>query len=116
MHLSASTPDEEPRGGDQKLPTQPPAPPPAIEDRIEQVLRSSGAPMHIRDIRASLISMGAPLPGKGDEANIILRLRRDSGRFVRTGRGTYGLVTWQVTEYSPQPRKKRVVRRRAAKR
>lgn len=86
--------------------------PPGIEERIEAILRSSGKPIHIQEIRSSLIQMGVPLPGRGDEANIILRLRRDNNRFVRTGRGTYGLAEWNMPEYSPAPRKKRVSRRR----
>jgi hypothetical protein len=87
---------------------------PGVEDRIEEILRNTGKPMHIRDIRDSLIQMGVPLPGKGDEANIILRLRRDSDRFVRTARGTYALVAWNLPEYLPAPRKKKVQRGRGA--
>jgi hypothetical protein len=87
---------------------------PCIEDRIEEILRSSGKPMHIQDIRASLIQMGVPLPGRGDEANIILRLRRATDRFVRTERGTYALITWNIPEYSPAPRKKKIRKRRGA--
>lgn len=87
---------------------------PGIEERIEEVLRSSGKPMHIQDIRSSLIQMGAPLPGRGDEANIILRLRRATDRFVRTERGTYGLTTWNIPEYSPAPRKKKLRKRKGA--
>ena len=85
---------------------------PEIEDRIEEVLQSNGKPMHITDIRATLIRIGVPLPGRGDEANIILRLRRASERFVRTGRGTYALTAWKIPEYSPAPSRKRVRRRR----
>jgi len=83
-----------------------------VENHIEEVLRSNGKPMHIRDIRASLIQMGVPLPGRGDEANIILRLRRASDRFVRTERGTYALTEWNIPEYSPEPSKKKVRRQR----
>lgn len=88
---------------------------PAIEDHIEDVLLSKGTPTHIREIRAALIEMGVPLPGKGDEANIILRLRRDDNRFVRTGRGTYALVAWELPAYSPAPRKKKISRRGTVK-
>ena len=93
------------------VPTPPPSP--GIEGRIEEILRSSGSPMHIRDIRNALIQKGVPLPGKGDEANIILRLRRDNARFIRTERGTYALVDWHLPAYSPVPRKKKVRRRKA---
>ena len=85
---------------------------PGIEDRIEEILGAKGKPMHIREIRDSLIQMGIPLPGRGDEANIILRLRRDRDRFIRTERGTYALVVWNLPEYSPAPRKKELSRKR----
>jgi len=87
---------------------------PGIEDHIEKVLRSRGKPVHISEIRASLIQMGVPLPGRGDEANIILRLRRANDRFIRTGRGTYGLTEWNMPEYSPAPIKKKVPKQRKA--
>ena len=96
------------------LPKPPPSP--GIEDRIEEILRSSGSPMHIRDIRNALIQKGVPLPGKGDEANIILRLRRDTARFIRTERGIYALVDWNLPAYAPAPRKKKVRRRKTATR
>jgi hypothetical protein len=88
---------------------------PEIEDSIESILASCGKPMHISDIRASLIQLGIPLPGRGDEANIILRLRRANNRFIRTARGTYGLISWMLPEYSPTPIKKKFSRRRKVK-
>ena len=87
---------------------------PGIEDHIEKVLRSQGKPVHISEIRASLIQMGVPLPGRGDEANIILRLRRANDRFVRTGRGTYALKEWNMPEYSPALIKKTVRKQKKA--
>lgn len=69
-----------------------------LEDRLEAILRQQGAPVHIKNIRKLLIAQGVPLPGRGDEANIILRLRRSDERFVRTGRGLYGLRSWGLSE------------------
>lgn len=83
-----------------------------VEDYIEDILRSNGKPMHIKEIRASLIHNGVPLPGRGDEANIILRLRRAVNRFVRSGRGIYALTEWNIPEYLPKSNKKRVRRQR----
>ena len=112
IHLSAPSATFLPRNAD----TVPPSPQvpvlPGIEDRIEEILSSSGKPMHISELRATLIQMGVPLPGRGDEANIILRLRRASSRFIRTERGTYALTSWKMPEYSPAPRKKTVRRPR----
>ncbi|MFQ6006200.1 MAG: hypothetical protein ACE5OQ_11930 [Woeseia sp.] len=82
-----------------------------LEDCIERVLDEAGKPIHIREIRQSLIDRGIPLPGRGDEANIIVRLSRAPDRFVRTGRGTYGLSSWGLEEVTPT-RKKRLIRRR----
>jgi hypothetical protein len=85
-----------------------------VEDHLETILQESERPMHIRDLRKALIQRGIPLPGRGDEANIILRLGRAKDRFVRTGRGMYGLTEWGITPVPPMQRKKRVYRRRRA--
>jgi hypothetical protein len=86
----------------------------AVEDHVEAILAEQGTPIHIRALRETLIERGVPLPGRGDEANIIVRLRRDESRFTRTGRGTYGLAAWGLPPVAPTQRKK-VRRRRAAK-
>jgi hypothetical protein len=85
-----------------------------VEDHIEAVLSEKGAPMHISALRDALIARGAPLPGRGDEANIIVRLRRDEGRFTRTGRGMYGLAAWGLDAVAPTRRVK-APRRRSAR-
>jgi hypothetical protein len=83
-----------------------------VEDHLEQLLQSSGIPMHISEIRQKLIERGVPLPGRGDEANIILRLRRDPVRFLRTGRGMYGLASWNLPEVPPTATRRKLRRRR----
>lgn len=83
-----------------------------VEDHIQELLHASGNPMHIGEIRQTLIERGVPLPGRGDEANIILRLRRDPTRFLRTGRGMYGLASWNLAEVPPSARKRKLRRRR----
>ena len=72
-----------PRGSDDQLETE-----------VERILEVAARPMHIGEIRSELIQKGFPIPGRGDDANIIVRLRKDSTRFVRTARGTYGLPKW----------------------
>ncbi len=114
IHLSAPNAASLPRNADTIPPPSQVSVLPGIEDRIEDILRSNGKPMHIRELRATLIQKGVPLPGRGDEANIILRLRRASDRFVRTERGTYALTAWNLPEYSPTPSRKRVAKRRGA--
>jgi hypothetical protein len=85
-----------------------PAPPPAsaevparpstldLEDAVEEMLRAAGEPLHISTIRETLVTRGVPIPGRGDDANIIVRLSRVEDRFTRTARGTYGLAEWGV--------------------
>ncbi len=85
-----------------------------VEDHLEAILAESGRPMHIRDLRKALIERGVPLPGRGEEANIILRLGRAKDRFVRTGRGQYGLPKWGIESVPLVQRKKRIYRRRKA--
>lgn len=81
-----------------------------LELAVEEILRAAGQPMHIADIRANLIDQGVPIPGRGDDANIIVRLRRLDDRFTRTARGTYALAEWGL----PALPNKKSQRRRTA--
>jgi hypothetical protein len=74
-------------------------------DACEQLMQKAGKPLHIRDLHASLTDQGVPIPGKGAEANLILRLQR-SDRFVRTGRGTYAPREFGLSEVRPARTKK----------
>ncbi len=65
-----------------------------LEDAVALILEESGIPLHIGIIRERLIQNGVPIPGRGDDANIIVRLRKFEGRFTRTARGAYGLASW----------------------
>lgn len=85
-----------------------------VEGHIEAILEKAGEPLHIGSIRQQLIERGVPLPGRGDEANIILRLRRAPNQFVRTGRGMYGLSRWNLQAVPPSAKKRRFRRRRKA--
>jgi|GEM_PF-1236232 len=85
-----------------------------LEAHLEVVLREAGKPMHISDIRKTLIDRAVPLPGRGDEANIIVRLRRAPERFSRTGRGTYALASLGLPQVPPSKRRRSIrVRRKA---
>lgn len=81
--------------------------PVALETVIEKVLREAGKPLHISDIRQALLDRRVPIPGRGDEANIIVRLRRLEHQFTRTARGTYGLAEWGLPALSNITRKHR---------
>lgn len=91
-----------------------PMPGASVEDHVEAILAERGEPTHIGVLREALIEQGVPLPGRGDEANIIVRLRRDEARFTRTGRGTYALAEWGLPAV-PVTQRKKVRRRRAVK-
>jgi hypothetical protein len=83
-----------------------------LEDEVEALLRSAGGPMHISSIRESLIANGVQIPGRGDEANIIVRIRKIPDRFTRTARGTYALPEWGIPEMATKTtRAKRGARR-----
>jgi hypothetical protein len=84
------------------------ADPDALLDTCEEVIREAGKPLHIRDLLDALIRRGVPLPGRGVEANLIVRLQRSNGRFVRVGRGTYAPAHLGLEESRPT-RKRRVV-------
>lgn len=83
-----------------------------LEAHLEQILREAGKPMHISEIRKMLVDRAVPLPGRGDEANIIVRLRRAPERFTRTGRGTYALASLGLNAVPPAKRRRRVRIRR----
>lgn len=86
-----------------------------IEAQLVGILKEAGQPLHIKALREALIERGVPLPGRGDEANIIVRLRRDEGQFTRTGRGMYALTAWGLPAVNPTRRRK-VRPRKAARR
>ncbi len=65
-----------------------------LEDEVELILADANSPLHISRIRELLIERGVPIPGRGDDANIIIRLTKDNERFNSTARGTYALTAW----------------------
>jgi hypothetical protein len=83
-----------------------------LEAHLEQILREVGKPMHISEIRHALVDRAVPLPGRGDEANIIVRLRRAPERFRRTGRGMYALAALGLEAVPPARRRRRLMVRR----
>jgi hypothetical protein len=88
-----------------------------FESDIHRILNNAGQPLHIREIRSRLIADGVRLPGKGTEANIIVRMRRASDAFRRVERGVYGLATWTDTDIVARaPRKRRKRRKTTRKR
>jgi hypothetical protein len=79
-------------------------------DACENIIRAAGKPLHIKELQAALQQKGVILPGRGTDANLIIRLQRSDGQFVRTGKGTYGLPEFGLPQVKPA-RRRRVVRR-----
>jgi len=70
-------------------------------DECVVILREVGKPMHIRELHLGLLNNGIPIPGKGNQANVIARLQRSEGRIIRTGRGMYSLPEFGLPEKKP---------------
>lgn len=74
-------------------------------DACVELIRQKGESMHIREMHSSLLHKGIPIPGRGDQANIIARIQRSDGRIIRTGRGLYGLPDLGHSEVKPVRRR-----------
>jgi hypothetical protein len=79
----------------------------SLEESVAEILTNADRPLHISDIRAQLVSNGVRIPGRGDDANIIVRLRKDPERFTRTARGTYALASWGLPSLGTTNRDRR---------
>lgn len=81
--------------------------PMSVSDMAYAVLsrQKERRPIHYRDLEHFIMAEGRLIPGKNPAANLISHLVRDD-RFVRTGRGVYGLTEWGL-----EPAKKRSSRR-----
>ena len=79
-----------------------------FESSVADILAATGDPMHVSKIENELRERKIPIPGKGTVANLITRIRRANGRFVRVASGTYGLSEWNL---KPMPSKKKARKR-----
>ena len=60
---------------------------------VVHVLEENGEPMAIRPLMAAVVERGAPIPGRGQQANLISVIRRAT-EVERVARGIYGLAAW----------------------
>jgi hypothetical protein len=60
-------------------------------DSAVEVFESVGHELRIAEIRNHLLDRGIPLPGKGNDANLIAVFQRSDGRIIRVGRGIYDI-------------------------
>src|SRR5262245_24664619 len=80
--------------------------PDALLDACERLVISAGRPLHIKELYAALLDGGVHIPGRGTEANLLVRLHRSNGRFVRTGRGTFAPASMGKQEVRPTRRRR----------
>jgi hypothetical protein len=81
-----------------------------LEEAVADILGEAGGPLHVSDIRTRLIDAGVRIPGKGDDANIIVRLRKAPDQFTRTARGTYALASWGLRSLDEDASRRRKAR------
>lgn len=60
-------------------------------DATVEILKERGCAMGVREVRGELLARGVPLPGRGDDANLIAKFQRSGGRIVRVSRGLYDI-------------------------
>jgi hypothetical protein len=89
----------------------------SFTDQTADILEQAAKPIHYRELVSLLADRQVHVPGKDPGANLIAHLTRDA-RFVRVGRGMYGLADWPSvrTAGKRKPRKKRVTRKRKGSR
>lgn len=75
-----------------------------VERGAIAILEMSGKPLHISELRRALEQKGVPIPGKGNDANVIVYLSR-SHEICRVGKGLYALRIWGVPEVPPRHRR-----------
>lgn len=86
----------------------------ALVQTAIDLLREHGEPMPIRSLMAELVSRGAPIPGRGEQANLISVITRVP-EIVRPHRGVYGLREWNIdgapaTDGGRSPRARKAAR------
>lgn len=86
----------------------------ALVPTVADVLREHGKPMPIRLLMAEVVSRGAKIPGRGEQANLISVIMR-APEIVRLQRGVYGLREWSPNGMA-EPSARRTTKRRKAAR
>ena len=87
--------------------------PKSISDMAYEKLSQNAAkePVHYRQLADLIIADGKLIPGQDPAANLVSHLSRDS-RFIRVGRGTYGLAEWGLEPIKKSTNRKRKSARR----
>ena len=85
----------------------------SFEDSLEEILATENSAMHVDRIAEKLLERGVVIPGRGDHANIITRLRRAPEKFDWIGAGTYALTKWDLPKKKNIKSRKRIRNMRA---
>ena len=85
---------------------------PGVAERIFEILRDAGRPLHVSEIKTQYERKGWQIPGQGNESNLLVYIVRDS-RFTRVSKGTYALMADGAPPAVPsKPQRKRRRRKR----
>jgi hypothetical protein len=87
----------------------------SLVDEAAGALAAAGKPTHYRQLVSLLADRNVYVPGKDPGANLIAHISRDD-RFVRTGRGIYGLAEWPSVASSGSRARSRSRSKRKTKR
>ena len=82
---------------------------PSFLDVAGEILADEGVPLHYEQLYQRIVSRDIRVSGANPAANLLTHMSRDS-RFVRVGRGTYGIAGRDT------PRSRRKRRKASAKR
>jgi hypothetical protein len=86
----------------------------ALVQTVADVLREHGKPMPIRLLMTEVVSRGAKIPGRGEQANLISVITR-APDIVRLQRGVYGLREWSSNDIAETSARRTASRRKAAR-
>jgi len=83
-----------------------------VSDRVFEIIRDAGRPLHVTEIKSQYVARGFTIPGQGNESNLLVYIVRDS-RFSRVAKGTYSLTDQGANPKIPnKPKTKRRRRRK----
>ncbi len=78
----------------------------SITDAAFQLLEEIHEPLHFKEITNRLLERGVYISGQDPSATLLSRISRDTKRFKRTKRGTYGLKGWRLKTSSSKTKRK----------
>jgi hypothetical protein len=82
-----------------------------VAQRVFEILRDAGRPLHVSEIKTQYEGKGWRVPGQGSESNLLAYIVRDP-RFARVSKGTYvlaapGMQSEKVTKAKRKRRRRK---------